>query len=73
MNKVANGLCRQCGKPAPEKQLCDKCAPAKVKRYPKKSQWAAVDWSLPTKEIAGLLGVTMMAVRLRRKSLPNAV
>ena len=44
-------------------------AATRAKQYrPPKSAWAAVDWSLPDGEIAGLMGVRRQAVSYQRRT-----
>ncbi len=72
MRKAAAGICVRCPNPTAVGKLeCDACASkrgVKKRRIPL-ARWLAVHWSLPIKEIAGLLGVTTTTVTNARKSL----
>jgi len=76
IRKRTESKCPTCGKPSEGRSYCDTCAEKGVKRrkskgqlrrYPKKSQWAEVDWSLPNAVIAKDMGVTWFAVHYQRK------
>ena len=68
----AAGLCALCPEPASRWGLCKQHSEASVRRrrenrgvkkpYPDKQKWLQVDWSLPKKEIAAMMGVTMASV-----------
>lgn len=69
------GRCQSCGAPSPDRVHCDRCAHrlGSKSRYPAKSQWKTVDWSLSNPQIAALLNVTTQAVWHQRRKMQNSV
>ena len=77
--QAENGLCKICPRPAEKWGLCaehvekavkNRRKARKVKKpHPRKEMWLKVNWSLPLKEIAQKMGVSVASVRYHLKKI----